>query len=291
MKVTQMSTYRSLSYQLEKTAVQRNRLFEQSSTGKRVSRSSDEPAAIAPILRSKEEIEKADSYLKTIGSSQNDLNIADGHLSKVSALMIRAKEIAVAGSNSTKSAADMQTLAKEVSQLKTQLLDIANAQVGGKYIFSGYADTTKPFSGTPVSYNGTNDHKMLEVSSGQTVQTNLTGSELFTSPRNVFSTLDNLESALNSGNHSRVKNQLGDIELSTEQIRLKRSELGNVNSRLGDVKNLTEGVKLQITKRLSSYEDADLVGVMTELTKTEQSLQASLSIAARVSKISLLDYL
>ncbi len=80
MKVTQMSTYRSLNYQIEKSTRQRNDLYEQASTGKRVNRSSDDPAAIGPILSTTEELQKLDRYLETIGTTQNNLDIVDGHL-------------------------------------------------------------------------------------------------------------------------------------------------------------------------------------------------------------------
>ncbi len=148
-----------------------------------------------------------------------------------------------------------------------------------------------PFSGDPVVYNGTNDHKLVEVSAGQTVQTNLTGSELFTNPTDIFATLNNLEAALNSGDHAAVANQLDDIEKSAEQIRAARSQMGNINSHLDDVESLTEEIKIQMKSRLSSYEDADVVGVLTEIAKTEQSLEAALKISAQVSKLSLLNFM
>jgi len=291
MKVTQMSTYRSLNYQIEKSTRQRNDLYEQASTGKRVNRSSDDPAAIGPILSTTEELQKLDRYLETIGTTQNNLDIVDGHLDQVSSLLIRAKEIAISGSNSSNSEEDLKTLGKEVEQLKNQLLDIANAKVDGNYLFAGYADKTMPFSGDPVVYNGTNDHKLVEVSAGQTVQTNLTGSELFTNPTDIFATLNNLEAALNSGDHAAVANQLDDIEKSAEQIRAARSQMGNINSHLDDVESLTEEIKIQMKSRLSSYEDADVVGVLTEIAKTEQSLEAALKISAQVSKLSLLNFM
>lgn len=136
--------------------------------------------------------------------------------------MIRAKEIAISGSNSSNSEEDLKTLGKEVEQLKNQLLDIANAKVDGNYLFAGYADKTMPFSGDPVVYNGTNDHKLVEVSAGQTVQTNLTGSELFTNPTDIFATLNNLEAALNSGDHAPW--QISWMILKNQQNRFARQE-------------------------------------------------------------------
>lgn len=291
MKVTQMSTYRTLTYQLEQNTSHLNRLYEQAATGSRINRTSDDPSAISPILSSNEEIEKADRYLETIGATQDNLDILDGYLDSAEAIFARANEIAIAGGNATLSPADMQTLADEVSHLQTELLNIANAKVDGRYLFSGYAEDTVPFSGDPIAYNGTSDHKMTEIGTGQTVQTNLSGDELFLNPVDIFTALSDLESALSTGDHDSVTTQMTPLENAAEQVRGSRSEMGNINSYLGDVESLTEEIKLQMAERLSHYEDANLVEVMTNITMAEQSYEAALNVSARLSQLSILDFM
>jgi len=291
MKVTQMETYRTLSYQLGKNSSNLNSLYEQAATGKKINRPSDDPSEISPILSSTKQKKKSERYLETIRTTQDNLDILDGYLDSAEELFTRAKEITVNGVNSTLSANDMQTLADEVAQLQIELLDIANAKVDGKYLFAGYAEDALPFSGEPVAYNGTNDHKMVEISSGQTIQTNLTGNELFMSPVDVFSVLNALETALVSGDQTAVETEIDAVENAAEQIRGLRSEMGNINSYLDDSAALTEEIRLQMEERLSNYEDADLVEVMTDITQAEQSYEAALSVSARLSQLSILDYL
>jgi flagellar hook-associated protein 3 FlgL len=291
MKVTQMSTYRTLTYQLEKNTSNLNNLYEQATTGKRINRPSDDPSAISPILSSNKEIEKADRYLETIGATQDNLDILDGYLDSAEAIFVRASEIAISGVNATLSPVDMQTLADEIAHLQTELIDIANAKVDGKYLFSGYSEDTVPFSGDPIVYNGTSDHKMVEIGSGQTVQTNLSGDELFMSPIDIFTALSDLEAAFTTGDHTAVEAQMTTLEQAAEQVRGARSEMGNINSYLGDVESLTEEIKLQMAERLSNYEDADLVEVMTNITMAEQSYEAALNVSARLSQLSILDYM
>ncbi len=291
MKVTQMETYRTLIHQMESSSGNLNRLYEQAASGKRINRTSDDPSAISPILNSSEQIAKADRYLETIRTTQDSLDILDGYLDGAEEIFVRAKEIAIAGSNDSLSAEDLRTLGDEVAQLQTELLDIANAKVDGKYLFSGYAENTLPFSGDPVVYNGTSDHKQVEISAGQRIRTNLTGEELFMAPVDVFSVLSDLQSALAAGDVSTVATQLDTVEQAAEQIRSQRSEMGNINSYLDDVDALTEEVKLQMKERLSNYEDADLVEVMTDITLAEQSYEAALNVSARLSQLTSLDYL
>jgi flagellar hook-associated protein 3 FlgL len=291
MKVTQMATYRTLKDQLNINTSSLNRLYEQALTGKQVNRPSDDPSAISPILNSDEEIEKAERYLETIGSTQDNLDILDGYLDSAETLFVRVKEIAISGINSSMSNEDMQTLADEVSHLQEQLTDIANAQVDGKYLFAGYAEDTLPFSGNPVTYNGTNDHKMVEIGAGQTIQTNLAGDELFMNPVDVFATLSSLEAALSSGDQSLVQAQMTPLDQATEQVRSGRTEMGNNNAYLDDVASLTEEIKLQMSERLSNYEGADYVEILTNITLAEQSYEAALDVSARLSKLSILDYM
>ena len=98
-----------------------------------------------------------------------------------------------------------------MSRLGQELLDLANAQVGGRYLFAGYNDQTLPFSGSPVLYNGTDDHQMIEVSPQTTVAKNITGTELFMAPVNLFTTLEDLHSARRGSLEAKTPDSAGFI--------------------------------------------------------------------------------
>lgn len=291
MKVAQMSLYRTLQYNLDKSSTNMTDLYLQATTGKKVIDASDDPSAIGSIFGSRSEITVSDRYLETISETQADIDILDGYLDSAENIMARAKEIAVAAGNGSLSEEDLATYADELSQLQGALLDIANTQVDGKYIFSGYAEDTAPFSGDPLTYQGTSDHRMVEISAGQTVQTNLTGAEVFGSPVDCFGIFADLEAALSAGDTSGLDTSLEDLEAGAEQIRSKRSEMGNINSRLDDVATMVENLQLQMEERLSGYEDADLVEVMSGISQAEQAYEAALSVSSRLSQLSILDYL
>ena len=205
--------------------------------------------------------------------------------------MTRAKEIAVAGANDSLSSSDRSTLNDEVTQLQKSLLDLANTQVNGKYIFAGFNDQTQPFSGTPVAYNGTNDHQMIETSAGATTAKNITGEELFMSPKNLFTTLDNLSTALTSGNSTNISSQLTPLEDAADQVRTQLSLLGNNSAHMDDMISLHENALTLTKATLSRNQDADLTVVLSEISKMETSLQATMKVTARVSSLSLTDYL
>jgi len=222
---------------------------------------------------------------------QDNLSTSEIYINSIEDLMVRAKEIAVAGANDSLSNSDKLTLAEEVSQLQEELLDLANTQVDGKYLFAGYNDQTEPFSGTPVTYNGTSDHIMIEINPGSTVAKNITGEELFMSPVNLFTTLEDLETELSSGNSADVSNMLTDLEDAAEQVRTQQSTLGNISSRMDDMISMHENALLIIESTLSEHQDADLTNVLSEIAKMETALEATMQVTARVSSLSLMDYL
>ena len=291
MKTTTSATFRTLQHNLTKTSDRLNGLYVQSATGKKMTKASDDPASVGPLLNARSEISATDRYLSTIDTTQDQLDILDGYLGSAEDILARAKEIAVSGMNEAMSSDDMETFANEVDSLRDELLQVANAKVDGKYLFAGYADQTEPFSGDPPTYQGTLDHKFVAVGEGETVQTNLTGDELFLQPQDVFATLTDLATALRNGDNDAISTQMDNLTTATETVSTKRSQMGNINSHLDSASSQKADYKLQMEDLLSRYQDADLVEVLSDVTAEEQAMEAALQIASRVGQLSLLDYL
>jgi len=291
MRTTASSTYRSIQLAIRQSNCRVDNLYLQASTGKKLSRASDDPTAVSKVGSARSAITGMDRYMENIEVAQDRMDTVDSYLDSTETIMARAREIAVAGANGSLTDDDLQSYAEEVAALQEQLLSIANTQVDGKYLFSGFSDTTVPFSGDPVTYNGTSDHKVLQIGPGQTVQTNLAGDELFCDPVDIFDALSTLQEALSSGDNTTMGEQLDTLESAATQVTRQRSKMGNINARMEDSMSLMEDAKLQMQVTLSSYEDADLVEVLSNMTLAEESLEAALSVSTRVMSLSILDYL
>nr|WP_320115028.1 flagellar hook-associated protein FlgL [uncultured Desulfuromonas sp.] len=295
MRTTTTSVYRSMQLNIARTEDELNRLYLQSATDKKVNVASDDPSAVRAIENARSQITMSDRYIENIETVQDGMDIVDGYLGTVENIMQRIKEITTASISSSLSDADSATYADEVTTLKEQLVDIANTQVNGKYLFAGFTDDTEPFSVDSatgvVSYNGTSDIKYIEVGAGETVQSNLTGDVLFTDPIDVFAVFDDLEANLRAGDVAGLQVSLDAIEPATDQIRTQRSLMGNDNARLEDNKAMLEEVKLQMQTTLSRYEDADIIEVLSDMTQAETALEAALSVSSRLNSLSLLDYM
>ncbi len=195
MKVTEGATYRIMQTNLERNAQKLQDLYLQGSTGLKLNKASDNPSSIQPVLSARNQITLGERFLTTLGVSSDNMASTDTNLATVENVFQRASELSINAINSVLSPLDLATLADEVAELKTQLLDISNAQIDGEYIFAGYSVTDQPFvenpnynpdlydqadrTTWPVLYVGDSNPTTLEIGEGEYLDVNLTGNELF----------------------------------------------------------------------------------------------------------------
>ncbi len=324
MKATQGTTYRMLGNRLNDLTVQLEELRRIGSTGKKLNKPSDDPAAIRPVLTTRKQLSNVDRYLETMGQSLDKMQATDGHLDHVENIMQRAKEITINAVNGSLSNEDRTVLADEIVQLRQELLDTANGMVDGKYIFSGYQENTKPFVENPAYdpalydpndhttwpylYQGDGNPTELEISPGERIQVDLTGNDLFfgsstwnTSPPpnnsvdpgryDLFAVLTQAEEAIRANDPTAMQNSLADLDGAAEQNRRLRSQLGNRTARVESAIHHQEAVKLDLKAILSRYEDADAIESFNDIVKQETAFQAALNITGKVAQLSILDYI
>lgn len=159
-------------------------LQTQASTGLRIQRPSDDPQAIRNLLARKLDDSRFDVQLANINDARSTLNDSVSTLLEVNRFLVRARDIALEGNQSQ----TPEILAEEVGLLIERLVDLANPETNGTYLFSGTSTDQKPFelataSGgtntTSVTYQGSPENSSVVVASDVTVETLLTGTEVF----------------------------------------------------------------------------------------------------------------
>jgi len=158
------------------------RLQDAVSSGERIRRPSDDPAAASRAL-------DLDSTLARIGQHRVNARLADQRLALedstlegVQNLLIRVKELALAANSGTQSAHTRAAFGAEVAQRLEELLDLANVRdANGDYLFAGSRTDTRPFSmdGASVVYAGDQGARELEVSATRRVQAGDSGDQVF----------------------------------------------------------------------------------------------------------------
>lgn len=295
MRATLTTTYRSLLANLSQSTNRLEELRIQAATGKRMNKPSDDPSAIRPVLDSRGQIRSSERFLRTLGTSADRLGILDTHLDRVDNLMVRTKETLVYAGNGSLSQQDLATLGDQVRLMKDELLAVANANVDGKYLFSGYKENMRPYpTGTPGEFEGDTQLIELEIGPGEKVPVSLSGDAVFGDPgtgKDIWQLFDNMIAALAAGDSGAALAEMDDLDQAADHMRAQRSQMGNIAQRVDNAQLNMADMRIDMMAMLSRYEDADLVETITNMTMQETAFKAALDITSRVSRLSILDYM
>ena len=106
------------SYSVNKSMEQS---MERLASGKRINSAADDAAGLAISTRLSAEINGINQSIRNASDAQGLLNVAEGALEQVHALLLRMRELAVQSANETVTAADRDMLQTEVAQLETEI--------------------------------------------------------------------------------------------------------------------------------------------------------------------------
>jgi len=119
---------------------------EQLTSGKRVNRASDDPAAAARAERALAAEARSTANQRAVDASNNAMTLTESALGDAGELLQQIREKLVQAGNTALSDADRKSIAGEVSEMRKQLFSIANRTDGaGTYLFGGQSADQPPF--------------------------------------------------------------------------------------------------------------------------------------------------
>ena len=142
---------------------------EQLTTGNRVNRASDDPAAAARAERALAAEANTDAAQRAVDASKSAMTLSEGALGDADELMQQIRETIVSAGNGSYSDAERSTLADKIAGLRNQLLSVANRQDGsGTYLFGGQSADHAPFLDATggVTFQGTSGQSGAASSDG-----------------------------------------------------------------------------------------------------------------------------
>lgn len=266
----------------------------QLSSGKEVSRPSDNPLLVAKIMSMDNNIAQNEQYNTNIGDTLGWVKTQDTALADATQTLHRIKDLVIYGANGTLSDIDRDAIVEEVKMKTEQLVDILNTNFDGRYVFAGQETTEKPF-GEGLTYNGDDNNVSREISQGVVVELVTDGNRLVQSDgvelgQLLADIIDNLEAG-NSEVLTGENGLLGDIEKATDNIVRVRTQIGAIHNRLEAAEERNKSENLNLKELLSEREDIDIAEKYMEYMVMATTYQASLSIGAKILQPSLLDYL
>ncbi|NBD26717.1 flagellar hook-associated protein FlgL [Paenibacillus sp. T1] len=299
MRVTQNMTsarlVQNLNANMRKMAIQQ----DQTSTGRKINKPSDDPVGMTYGLRYRSDLTANTQYQDNVASSLSWLDFYDTQLDQATQVLQRVNDLAVQGGTGTNTPDSLESINKEIAQLKNQMTDIGNSSFNGKYVFSGQMFEQPPFpAGTdPKTVSPDAGGVTYEIGEGITMDVNLTGNQVFGdadpagTTDNVFSTFDRLSAALQAGDYAGVSAEITNIKSRMNKIISARSENGAKTNRAELMQNRMETMSDGLTALQSKTEDADIDQLFIDSTVTQNVYQASLSVGAKIITPSLVNFL
>ncbi len=263
---------------------------EQAITGLKVNRPSDAPVSISEIHRVDASSRDQEVYANNASLTESVLSIVDGALASVSDLVIRAREIAVAMAGDTVGDDARAAAAVEVRGLYDALVDVANTDVAGRYVFSGTGWSTAAFD-SDGTYGGTTDEPTVQVGDDRWVASGFDGSQVFQGTVDVFGVLDDLASALEANDATTVSSALGDLDDATVQVSTWRARAGTEMNLASDAAEIADGLGVLLNDRLSDLVQVDPAEAYMRLTEMQSAYQATLQVASTSTARTLFDML
>ncbi|WP_077307518.1 flagellar hook-associated protein FlgL [Terribacillus halophilus] len=293
MRITQSMMSNRMLSNLSNSYSDLNKYSEQLSSGKKITKPSDDPVVATKGMSYRTEVRDVEQYKRNLSEAQTWIDNSDSALGNATSALQRIRELAVQASNGTYEEGQRGNIAQEVDQLKEQLASIANTQVNEKYIFNGSATDTAPVTinddGSAVVDFNTNAIS-LTLSKGVEVKMNADGEAAF--GEKLFNDLENFSAALRSdGSDEDLDQYIGTLDENINNLVNERADLGARMNRMDLVESRLADQELSATKLMSDNEDVEMEEVIMNLTSQEAVHRAAMSAGARIIQPTLMDFL
>jgi flagellar hook-associated protein 3 FlgL len=290
-RITNSMVSRTVLSDLQDVYNRLSRTNERLSSGKQLTKPSDDPFATSRALLYREGLEANSQYQTNVGEAKSWLDASDTALGQMTDSVQRVRDLVLQGANGTNSQTQRDAIAAELDQIADSVKTIANTQYAGRYIFSGSATQTAPYAvGGADTYLG--DSATINRAIGENVQVpvNVTG-DTIVSP--ILAAIRQAAVDLRAGGTpaNLSGSDLRALDTVSDSLATTRAGVGARVTRLEAATDRLQQLELAQTKQLSDTEDADVAQTMVDYSTQSAVYQAALKAGSQLIQPSLLDFL
>ena len=280
---------------------------EQLTSGKRVRKPSDDPAAAAQAERALAQIARSESIQRALDTSRQAMELTESALGAAGDLMQQARDQVMAAGNGSFSDTERRSLATVLRGVRDELFSIANRSDGaGRYIFSGQGSGQPPFLDAPGGVVYTAANGQARAASGEASPLTIDGQVAWlqaADPANpggtlsIFDVLDRVVLELNTPGMTKtqvasvVSSGLRDIDAGAENLSAWRSRSGEALNRIEGMSERLNQTKLDAQRARSDAEDLDMLKAISDFQSRQTGYDAALKTYSIVQKMSLFDHI
>ncbi len=327
MRVTNSMMTKSFLRDMNRNLSGLNRVNKQLTTGKEISKPSDNPFKVARSMQLNSDIQANKQYNENIKDTINWLDTTDTALEQLGNTTQRIRELMVSAGNAAYGSDEKTAIQDEINEKVNEMTQILNTSFDGKYIFGGTKTASKPvgvetneFGNREMYYQGKEGEKLfsgdivsdaqidmigakldVEISQGVTMEYNVGASSILNFKDENGLDIDvmelmcditfNISSSDAEESNKVVGENLADIDKVLTNINKLRSEVGSKQNRMESAQTQNEDQNYNMTEILSETEDIDFAQKMMEVATMQTVYTASLQTSAKILQPTLLDYI
>lgn len=288
MRVTQSGLWSLVRSNLRQTNSRMREVEERAVSGMVVNRASDAPALLGQIDRLQGAKLDQAVYETNASQAMAQLDQLDSTLGTIHDQLTRARELAVQASSDLSNAEQRGYIAQEIESIRETVLQAANADFAGRYLFAGTNWDTPPYDDTGT-YAGSTDVPSVRVGDGVWVQTARDGSEVFDGDVDIFGALDDFITALEADDSTGIAGSLDTLDSALDQVMSARADVGNDARVAEDAGSLADSLSTEIESRLDTLLSADPAETYTQLSELRTAYETALQVASSSKGKSLFD--
>lgn len=295
MRITQSMLASNSLRNLSSSYLKMGKYQDQLSTGKKITKPSDDPVVAMKGMHYRSDLTEVDQYKRNLSELHLWMDNSEAGMEQANSALQRIRELVVQGQNGSLTPEDRNAIAAEVGQMKQDLVKTANTQIAGRYIFHGNDVMNPPVAQEDppvVAANLTNpaiNNYNVEVSKGVSLKANVNPANVFS--QELFDVVGGIQNAMENNNSGELDGYLSRLDKVMETSSSERSELGARSNRLDMIENRLGQQSVMANQVLSDNEDADIEKVIMDLTTQESVHRAALSVGSRIIQPTLMDFL
>ncbi|CAA9471081.1 MAG: hypothetical protein AVDCRST_MAG30-111 [uncultured Solirubrobacteraceae bacterium] len=295
-RITNSMISRNVLADLNRTYEQLDRTRMKASSGKEITRPSDNPYGTARALAMRESLDGTRQHQRNAHDALGWQQATESALDKMNEVAKLTRDLVVQGSSDTVDRVSRIAIAAQIDELAQELKMHANTTYAGRFVFGGTETMTPPYAlGAPDGYGGNTQTIAREIGPGVSVAINVSGDRVIGSGGGDGKLLDVLRTVaahLRAGDGAALRGtDLRALDDGIDGLLLVRAENGATTNRVESAVSRLAEFEESTIRQLSETEDADFAKTMVEYSTQQAAYQAALKAGAGIVQASLMDFL
>jgi flagellar hook-associated protein 3 FlgL len=282
---------------LNTTKEKMQELQTQLASNTKINKPSDSPSGMAKVMRFNADIASTKDF---IGNIDNSLAFVSASTNGMETILDTTTQILIDLTELQNPSKDgnLSTYADQIDSSLNIILESANMEFNGQYVFGGTDDSKSPYgftadnSAIELKVDDVSGERKVKISKNITQKLNTTGNELFgnVDGTDIFNKLIEIRDNLNNG-IKPTDSDVQAIEDFSKSTRDYLSKMGNVTNKLESTKSILNNQVLTLEGLVSTESEIDVAQATIDLQNYDYSLQMSYKMSSMFLNRSLLDYI